>query len=111
MEHISTLLNAKKKDLSWSNRKISHETYIDETVISKHLNGKREVSIGDLKKYCKCFGLDYEETKSKYNLEAVEICKKDTLKNILASISAVGIGSVVYVGVKKLIDKNCKKLS
>ena len=111
MEHISELLKTKKTEFGWGNTKIYQETRIDETTISKHLNGKRPVSISDLQQYCKCFGLDFEDIKSKYSLEAIDICKKGTIKTILASIAAIGVGTATYIGVKNVIDNKCKQIN
>jgi hypothetical protein len=86
-------------------------TRIDETTISKHLNGKRTVSLSHLKAYCDCFRLDFKEVQSKYKLNEIDICSKGTLKTIMASVAGVGAGALVYNGVKTIIEKNCKNNS
>lgn len=111
MEHISKLLTTKKAELGWSNTKIRTKTNINETTISKHLNGTRKVSLTDLKQYCKCFGLNFEDTKNNYSLNETDICKKGTLKTIIASVAGIGVGALTYAGVKNIIDTNCKQSS
>jgi len=111
MKHISELLKAKKTEFGWGNTKIYQETRIHESTISKHLNGSRAVSLSDLQQYCKCFGLDFENIKSIYSLEAIDICKKGTIKTILASVAAIGMGTATYIGVKSVIDDKCKQIN
>jgi predicted transcriptional regulator len=110
MPEISILLKEKKNEFGWANRKISLETGINETTISKHLTGDRKVSPTDLKQYCKCFGLDFDSIKLQYPLEAIDVCKKGTIKTILASIAGIGVGTATYMGVKSLIDDKCKTI-
>lgn len=113
MEHISTLLKTKQAQNNWSNRYISTKTHIEESTVSKHLNGKRTVSEVDLNQYCKCFGLNFEDIKKKYVLTEIEICKKGTLKEIIATVAGVAgaafAGTVAYNGAKKIIEDNCNK--
>jgi len=109
MKHISTLLTSKKAEFDWSNTKIHYMTNINETTISKHLNGTRKVSLTNLKAYCDCFRLDFDETRKQYLLDEIDICKKGTLKTIIASVAGIGAGALVYKGVKNIIDVNCKK--
>lgn len=111
MEHISALLATTKTELGWSYGKISNMTHIHKTTVSKHFNGKRKVSLSDLRQYCKCFGSDFEEIKTKYSLDEIDICKKGTLKTIIASVAGIGVGALVYAGVKNIIDTNCKQIS
>ena len=111
MEHISTLLTTKKAEFDWSNLKIHHMTKINETTISKHLSGTRKVSLNDLKSYCDCFRLNFEDIRIRYLLDEIDICKKGTLKIIIASVAGIGAGALAYAGVKNLIDTNCKQIS
>jgi hypothetical protein len=104
-QHISTLLKTTKADFGWSYTKIRQTTHINETTMSKHFNGTRPVSLPDLRQYCKCFGFNFEEIQSKYLLDAIDICKKGTLKKIIASVAGVATGAIVY----KVIDDNCNK--
>jgi plasmid maintenance system antidote protein VapI len=109
-EHIGKFLKDELTKSMLTRQDLIVNTGIESTTMSKHFNGGRDISDNDLMKYAKALKFDFEDIKNIYNTAKIEVCKDGTFAKILKIGAGLGAGFLVFKGVEKIIDDNCKKI-